>query len=51
MVGLAVVVVAVYAFLITMAILKVMNATHSIRVSEAVEAKGLDMGEFGEQAY
>jgi ammonia channel protein AmtB len=45
------VVVAVYAFLITMVILKVMNAIHPIRVSEAVKAKGLDMGEFGEQAY
>jgi Amt family ammonium transporter len=48
---LAVVVVSAYAFLITMAILKVMNAIHPIRVSEAVETKGLDMGEFGEQAY
>ena len=48
---LAVVIVSAYAFLITMAILKVMNTIHPIRVSEAVEAKGLDMGEFGEQAY
>ena len=45
------VVVSTYAFLITMAILKVMNAIRPIRVSEAVETKGLDMGEFGEQAY
>ncbi len=48
---LAVVVVAAYAFFITMAILKIMNSIRPIRVSEAVEAKGLDMGEFGEQAY
>jgi ammonia channel protein AmtB len=47
----AVVVVSVYAFLITMVILKVMNAIRPIRVGEAVEANGLDMGEFGEQAY
>ncbi len=48
---LAVVVVAAFAFLVTMAIIKVMNAIRPVRVSEAVEAKGLDMGEFGEQAY
>ncbi len=41
----------IFSFVVTMLILKVMNAIHPIRVSEAVEAKGLDMGEFGEQAY
>jgi Amt family ammonium transporter len=40
-----------FSFVVTMVVLKVMNAIHPIRVTEAVEAKGLDMGEFGEQAY
>lgn len=48
---LGVVVCFVFSFVVTMLILKVMNAIHPIRVSEAVEAKGLDAGEFGEQAY
>jgi ammonia channel protein AmtB len=48
---LGVVVCFVFSFVVTMLILKIMNAIHPIRVSEGVEAKGLDMGEFGEQAY
>jgi len=48
---LGVVVCFIFSFVVTMLILKVMNAIRPIRVSEAVEAKGLDMGEFGEQAY
>ena len=48
---LGVVVCFAFSFVVTMLILKVMNAIRSIRVSEAVEAKGLDLGEFGEQAY
>jgi len=40
-----------FSFIVTLLILKVMNAIHPIRVSEAVEAKGLDEGEFGEEAY
>jgi Amt family ammonium transporter len=48
---LGVVVCFVFSFVVTLLILKIMNAIHPIRVSESVEAKGLDMGEFGEQAY
>jgi Amt family ammonium transporter len=40
-----------FSFIVTLLILKAMNAIRPIRVSEAVEAKGLDAGEFGEEAY
>jgi len=48
---LGVVVCFVFSFVVTLLILKVMNAIRPIRVSEAIEAKGLDKGEFGEEAY
>ncbi len=48
---LGVVVCFAFSFIVTLLILKVMNAIRPIRVSESVEAKGLDQGEFGEEAY
>lgn len=48
---LGVVVCFVFSFVVTLLILKLLNAISPIRVSEAVEARGLDAGEFGEQAY
>ncbi|TIC83775.1 ammonium transporter [Crenobacter intestini] len=45
---LAVVVVAVYSFVVTWIIMKLV---HKPRVSPAVEDEGLDKGEFGESAY
>jgi Amt family ammonium transporter len=40
-----------FAFTMTWGTLKVINIFHSVRVPEEVELKGLDEGEFGEQAY
>ena len=45
------VVTAGFAFGITWASLKIINMFQSIRVSEEVEASGLDQGLFGEEAY
>jgi ammonium transporter, Amt family len=42
---------AVFAFGITWLVLKVMNRISSVRVPEEVEVRGLDEGQFGEQAY
>ena len=41
----------VYSFGLTWLILKVVNVFEPVRVPEAVEAKGLDEGLFGESAY
>ncbi len=48
---LAAVIVIVYAFGITWLILKIQNRFMPIRVPDAIEVKGLDEGEFGEEAY
>jgi len=43
--------VIVYAFGVTWLILKIQNHFMPVRVPDAVEVKGLDVGEFGEDAY
>ena len=48
---LAVVVAIVYSFGVTWLILKILNRFIPVRVPDEVEAKGLDEGEFGEEAY
>jgi len=48
---LATVITIVYAFGVTWLILKVQNHFTPIRVPDEVEVKGLDEGEFGEEAY
>ena len=42
---------AAFAFGVTWLILKIMNYFSPVRVPEVVEVKGLDEGQFGEQAY
>jgi Amt family ammonium transporter len=42
---------AAFAFAVTWLILKIMNHFSPVRVPEVVEVKGLDEGQFGEQAY
>ena len=44
-------VVAVYSFVVTMVILKVLDLTLGIRVSEEEEQIGLDVSQHGERAY
>ena len=48
---LAAVVAIVYSFGVTWLILKILNRFIPVRVPDEVEAKGLDEGEFGEEAY
>ena len=48
---LAVAIVAVYASIITYAILKVLDSLGVLRVSEVVQKEGLDTALYGEQAY
>jgi ammonium transporter, Amt family len=48
---LAAVITAVFAFGMTWIILKIMNHFHPVRVPDEVEIRGLDEGQFGEQAY
>jgi Amt family ammonium transporter len=48
---LAAVITVVYAFGVTWLILKIQNHFMPIRVPDVVEVKGLDEGEFGENAY
>lgn len=48
---LAALVTIVYAFGLTWLILKVLNRFVPVRVPDAVEVRGLDEGEFGEDAY
>jgi len=48
---LAALIVIVYAFGVTWLILKIQNRFMPIRVPDEVEVKGLDEGEFGEDAY
>lgn len=48
---LAAVLAAVFAFSLTWLILKIMNHFRPVRVPDAVELKGLDEEQFGEQAY
>ena len=48
---LAAVITVVYAFGVTWLILKIQNRFMPIRVPDEVEIKGLDEGEFGEEAY
>jgi ammonium transporter, Amt family len=45
------VVAAGYGFGVTWVVLKIMNKFSPIRVPEEVEVKGLDNGQFGEEAY
>jgi Amt family ammonium transporter len=45
------VLVAVFSFGMTWAILKIMNHFRPVRVPDEVEVKGLDEGQFGETAY
>jgi len=47
----AAVLTAAFAFGMTWLILKIMNHFRSVRVPDDVEVKGLDEGQFGEQAY
>ena len=47
----AVVLTGVYSYIVTVVILKVVNAFDPIRVSEEVEIKGLDTSIHGETAY
>jgi Amt family ammonium transporter len=42
---------AAYAFGVTFAVFKIVNAVFSMRVSAAVELEGLDVPEFGLPAY
>lgn len=42
---------AVFSFGITWIVLKIMNHFRPVRVPDEVEVKGLDEGQFGEQAY
>ncbi len=48
---LAAVIAAGYGFGVTWIVLKIMNHFSSVRVPEEVEMKGLDEGQFGEEAY
>jgi Amt family ammonium transporter len=41
----------VYSFGVTWLILKILNRFIPVRVPDEIEAKGLDEGEFGEEAY
>jgi ammonium transporter, Amt family len=43
--------VVVYSFVLTLVILKVVNIFTPVRVTGEVEVRGLDEGEFGEEAY
>jgi Amt family ammonium transporter len=47
----AVLVVAAYAAVVTFVLLKIIDATIGIRVSEAEENEGLDASQHGESAY
>ena len=47
----AVLVVAAYAAIVTYVLLKIIDATIGIRVSEAEENEGLDASQHGESAY
>jgi Amt family ammonium transporter len=49
--AIAVVVVAAYAAVVTFVLLKIIDATIGIRVSEAEEQAGLDESQHGEVAY
>ena len=40
-----------YSFVVTVVILKVLDLTMGLRVSEAQEAEGLDMSQHGERGY
>jgi ammonium transporter, Amt family len=48
---LAAVIAAGYGFGVTWVVLKIMNHFSPVRVPEAVEVRGLDEGQFGEDAY
>jgi Amt family ammonium transporter len=48
---LGVIISAVYSFIVTYLILKIINVKESVRVSKEVEAKGLDSAILGENAY
>jgi ammonium transporter, Amt family len=48
---LAALIVVVYAFGVTWLILKIQNRFMPVRVPDEIEVKGLDEGEFGEDAY
>ena len=43
--------VIIFSFVVTYAIAKLLDATIGLRVSEEVEAKGLDIAEHAENAY
>ena len=49
--GLAVLVIAVYSFVGSYVLLKVINVFSPLRVSPEDEEKGLDLTEHGEEAY
>ena len=40
-----------YSFVVTVVILKVLDLTMGLRVSEAQEAEGLDISQHGERGY
>ena len=48
---LAALVTIIYAFGLTWLILKILNRFVPVRVPDEIEVKGLDEGEFGEEAY
>jgi Amt family ammonium transporter len=48
---LAALIAAGYGFGVTWVVLKIMNHFSPVRVPEEVEIKGLDEGQFGEEAY
>ena len=47
----AVVVTGVYSFVMTVIILKILNATMGLRVRDDEEIEGLDITQHGEKAY
>jgi Amt family ammonium transporter len=49
--ALGVIVVAPYSFIVTFAILKILDLTVGIRVNEEDEVAGLDVSQHGERAY
>lgn len=48
---LAVLIVGAYSFVLTLLILKGINLFEKVRVPDEVEQRGIDRGEFGEEAY
>ncbi|MHC3941879.1 MULTISPECIES: ammonium transporter [Paenochrobactrum] len=49
--ALAIVIVAVYAWIVTVVLLKILDSTGTLRVSDEVQMEGLDDSMYGESAY